>query len=178
MMVERLLRSIDSNPEKRILSLGCGNAFVEAELIRQGFDVFAIDINSEAVELALAKNVPAKQIDFFDFQAPSAKPYDLIYADGFFGHLYSISSGCEHVLRKVHSLLSKRGKIVISNDGPSDNTLVQAHKSVPNFFYLSTQFLKQQGEICGFTASEMDNYEYNRPLSGPRKRTIVTLSIA
>ncbi|RDV00650.1 class I SAM-dependent methyltransferase [Trinickia dinghuensis] len=177
-MVERLMDAIGSDTTKRVLSLGCGNAFVEAELVQRGIDVFAIDINREAVELALAKQVPAAEVDFFDLQLADGRPYDLIYADGFFGHLYNMLDGCKHVLLKARALLSPTGQIVISNDGPSDDSPVQAHKSVPDFFYLSTQFLKQEGEACGFVANELINYGYSRPLSGPRTRSIATLSVA
>jgi len=177
-MVGRLMGVIGSDKTRRVLSLGCGNAFVEAELVRRGLDVFAIDINREAVELALAKQVPAAEVDFFDLQLTDGRPYDVIYADGFFGHLYNAVDGCKHVLLKARTLLSPMGKVVISNDGPSDNSTVQAHKSVPDFFYLSTQFLKQEGESCGFVAQELTNYGYTRPLSGPRTRSIVTLSVA
>lgn len=179
MMLERLVRTIESDRSKRILSVGCGNAFVEAELAQRGFDVYAIDINREAVELAIAKHVHSEQIDFFDLRPDDSEPFDLIYADGFFGHLYNSTFGCRHVFEKARQLLSKTGQIVISNDAPpNEDSGVQAHKSVPDFFYLSTRFLKQEGERSGFYASELTDYRYLRPLSGARTRSIATLVMA
>src|SRR5262245_11466294 len=42
-----------SKQQANIFSIGCGNAFVEADLVAEGFHVQAIDCNAEAVELAL-----------------------------------------------------------------------------------------------------------------------------
>jgi hypothetical protein len=46
-MADRLAAALDLNAGG-LLSLGCGNAAVEAEVVRRGYDVLAIDAMPEA----------------------------------------------------------------------------------------------------------------------------------
>src|SRR5262245_4666692 len=61
----------------RLLSLGCGNAAVEAELVRQGVSVLAVDALEEAVVLARRKGVDAVCADIFEWEP--AQTWPVIY---------------------------------------------------------------------------------------------------
>src|SRR5262245_55235039 len=54
-----------SKPRGRVFSIGCGNAFVETELLARGMRVQAIDRNQEAVDLAVGKGVDAFAADYY-----------------------------------------------------------------------------------------------------------------
>src|SRR5579872_5197149 len=81
--------------QRNIFSIGCGNAFVEADLVARGFCVQAIDYNAEAVELAAGKGVEAFTSDYWALPAGFLAKFDLIYADGLLGHLYRPDTGLD-----------------------------------------------------------------------------------
>src|SRR4051812_41053231 len=57
--IAALLQScVEFDRSASILSVGCGNAFVESALVEAGYNVFAIDLCPEAVLLARCKGVP------------------------------------------------------------------------------------------------------------------------
>jgi protein-L-isoaspartate O-methyltransferase len=85
-MVQRIHRLLHTTGGRDVLSVGCGNGFIEAELHKAGLSVLAIDVMPVAVRLARRKGVNAVVGDARRWRPPH-EHWDLIYADGLLGHL-------------------------------------------------------------------------------------------
>jgi SAM-dependent methyltransferase len=157
-----------------LISVGCGNAAVEAALVRQGYRVIGVDALEVPVELARAKGVDAVCADVFTWTPPPG-PWDVVYADGVFGHLYDPDKGVQHAMERFRSWLPEgAGAIVVSNDGPRTDDDIEPHPDVPGFVWLSRSYLHDQVEAAGFHDVSSTHFTYERPLSGRRDRVIVT----
>jgi len=164
---------------KVVFSVGCGNGFVEGDLVKDGFAVRAIDCNSEAVELSRKKGVDAREVDFFALEPNSLGDVDLVYADGFIGHLFRMDSGLARVFEKLQSLKLRSGTwVVLSNDAPRDPlALFAPHEKLADFWFISRSYLESQLQRAGFSNTKSHYFSYERPLSGLRDRTICLAQI-
>ncbi|HEV2377251.1 MAG TPA: methyltransferase domain-containing protein [Streptosporangiaceae bacterium] len=157
-----------------VMSLGCGNGFVEGDLAAHDRVVRAIDCNEEAVALTRAKGVDAFTADFFALQPEDVAAADLVYADGLLGHLFDPSGDMNPSLAKLASLGLKSGAhLLLSNDSPRDPGVPYApHDSVEGFWFISKDYLRKMLVSFGFEPDECYYFPYKRPLSGIRNRTI------
>lgn len=157
----------------RLVSLGCGNGFVEHDLIARGYDVLGVDVAPEAVELARKKGVPAVVADVRCWD-PEKTP-NVVYADGLFGHL--AGDELDPVVEQIASWLAPvNGTVVISNDAPREG-YVEPAPGVVHFHWLSEQYLVDTLEAGGFGVAETRTFEYLRPISGTRTRVIVAATV-
>ncbi|MHC5655235.1 class I SAM-dependent methyltransferase [Stappia sp. ICDLI1TA098] len=163
-----------TQPGARIFSIGCGNAFVEADLVGGGRHVQAIDCNPEAVALATRKGLEAFVSDFFTLPDGHLSGFDAIYADGLLGHLYRSDTGLADFFGTLRRLAPKPGAwLIFSNDAPLETGHdVEPHRRVADFWMLSRARLVAELETAGYTAAEDYHYPYLRPVSGLRNRTI------
>ena len=162
-------------PRSSIVSLGSGNGFIEAQLAEAGYKVLCVDYNEEAVCITSKKGLRSICADFYSLPANLFYDVSLIYADGFFGHLYDEEhGGLTPALDHIKSLHLEAGvKFLVSNDAPVHQNLhVEPHASVPNFWYLSPEFLGVEFEKAGFEKLHVARFDYNRPVSGARTRSI------
>ena len=168
-----LLRDRLGHPgDRSLLSIGCGNAVVEADLARDGYDVLAVDALDQAVTLANAKGVSAIRADVETWTPTST--WDVVYADGLLGHLYREEEGLTRILRRIRSWLTpKNGHLIISNDAPRGKADAEPAPGVPDFFWLSPSLLEAEAKHAGFDEVSTSRFVYDRPLSGPRDRAIV-----
>lgn len=172
--ISDLLRKFLADSESPgLLSVGCGNAAVEAGLVAEGHRVFGVDALEEAVELARAKGVDAACANVLTWTPPPG-PWSVVYADGVLGHLYDPARGVRHVLRRFLAWLPESGALVVSNDGPNTGADVQPHPDVPGFAWMSRGYLHRQVEEVGFRDVTSSHFMYERPLSGQRERVVVT----
>lgn len=173
------LRSL-STPGQRVLSLGCGNAVLEARLAAEQRNVIGIDCNLQAVDLARQKGLVAMEADFLALEPSALDPIDLVYADGFVGHLYTRQEELRQVFEKIRSLpLRPAAKILISNDAPLDPALdSQPHNVLDEFWFVSHRLVARHIEDAGFKVDEAYTFPYLRPQSGMRNRTICIGSVA
>jgi len=175
-MSELLLGQLRARPGGMI-SVGCGNAAIESEIVRTGHRVLAVDAIPEAVELARGKGVEAALADVRHW-SPPAGTWTVVYADGVMGHLYSPETGLRQVLRDLRSWLAPHdGVLVISNDRPRGVAEVQPAPGVPGFHWLSEGFLHKQAEAAGFAEVTATTFRYDRPLSGVRERAVLTARV-
>jgi cyclopropane fatty-acyl-phospholipid synthase-like methyltransferase len=171
-----LLRSLlAGNPDAGLLSLGCGNAMIEAGIVADGFRVLGVDALEHAVELAAAKGVEAVRADVLSWTPPPG-PWTVVYADGILGHLYDYDSGTgiRDVIKRFHSWLPKGGALVISNDPPRNDAELQENPKVAKYFWFSQRYLHRHVEECGFRDVTSTLFTYQKPLTGPRDRVVVT----
>ena len=164
-----------------VLSLGCGNGFVEADLVKHGRRVTAMDCNAEAVELARKKGVDAFVADFFLLQPEDVGAPDVVYADGLLGHLFDPDGGgFTPTLSKIESFGLKSGAyVVISNDATRDPAVPFApHEKVKDFWFVGKEHLTKGLAAHGFDPVESYYFPYLRPISGLRNRTICVARVA
>ncbi|MEU5427061.1 class I SAM-dependent methyltransferase [Streptomyces olivoreticuli] len=157
-----------------VFSLGCGNAAVEGVVSGLNRTVRGIDFNEEAVELARRKGVDAFAADYFTLKPSDVADADLIYADGFFGHLFDSKQEIGPALAKLASLKPKPGAyLVLSNDAPADPQAPFApHERVEDFWFLSRGYLQDRLSDLGYVPVESYYFPYMRPVSGMRNRTV------
>jgi|ERR1043166_6292713 SAM-dependent methyltransferase len=173
-MVKFIERQLKWNVSRHVLSIGCGNAFVERDLCRKGYSLFSIDINASAVELARSKGVAAEVADVYTWE-PAEMNIDLIYGDGVLGHFYEEHSQCQKALVRLKRWLKPNGGIiVISNDACADSQDVMSAPGVKGFYHFSEDWVKSQLQRAGFKLVEAAIYVYGRPLSGNRNRLVVS----
>lgn len=172
-MEDLLRKHLDGTAQPALLSVGCGNAMIEAAIRSAGYRVFCVDALAEAVEFARAKGIEATCADVTTW-TPPAGPWTVLYADGVVGHLYEPAQGLQPVLRRFRSWLPPGGTVIISNDGPRTSADAEPHPSVPGFTWLSGRYLQQQVEGAGFRDVGNTLFTYERPVTGPRERVIVT----
>ncbi len=173
-MVNKISNLLKNNPQNQILSIGCGNAFIEHELAKKNYSIFAIDILEYAVDLARKKGITAVSANVKEWE-PDNKEYDLIYCDGIMGHLYNHSDGLRKIITRLKTWLKSKDAILfISNDESTNQELVQTHPSVKGFHWFSDEFLRSELTSVGFSKIDIDHFIYDRPLSGKRKRIIAS----
>ena len=167
------LQSLTDKSE-RILSLGCGNAAVEARLVKLGYNVSAMDVNPEAVALARGKGIDAFLDDIMLIDRPKLSGVSVIYADGLIGHLVDADLGLTPFAEKLRELdLAPGTRFVISNDAPRQTTMeYEPHERVQNFWFVSLRYLTKTLDNAGFDVAERYTFQYFRPKSGMRDRTI------
>lgn len=179
-MRDKLLHHLKRTGGGGVLSLGCGNAAVEAELVRSGHRVVAVDALSEAVELANAKGVEAVQADISVWSPP--EPWSVIYMDGVLGHLYDPADGVQPILRRIRSWLAPGpngvATFVASNDDTRNGEQAQPAPNVRGFHWLATGYLGEQALAAGFTSVEIEHFSYQRPQTGDRRRSVIAAHVS
>jgi hypothetical protein len=155
-----------------LLSLGCGNAMIESGIAADGHRALGVDALEQAVELARARGVDAVCGDVLSWSPPPG-PWSVIYADGSLGHLYDRDTGVRGALERFRSWVPEGGVLVISNDPPRTDAEVQEHPDLP-YFFLSQSYLHRQVEECGFRDVTSTVFTYEKPVTGPRDRIVVT----
>ncbi|GIG87882.1 class I SAM-dependent methyltransferase [Plantactinospora endophytica] len=166
-----LVDALDGDPAG-VLSLGSGNAAVEADLVAAGHRVLAVDALPRAVELATAKGVPAVCADLTRW-APE-DDFAVVYLDGVLGHLHA-SGAVGPVLARVHDWLDRAerpGTLVVSNDGPPSDAAACPAPGVNGFHWLSVDYLVDAAYAAGFASATGLTYRYHRPISGERIRSV------
>ena len=157
-----------------LVSIGSGNAVIESQLTRAGHRVLAADALQEAVDLARGKGVEAVRADVRTW-SPPPENWTVVYADGLLGHLYEPEQGLLPILNHVRTWLEPtEGTIVISNDHTQSGSGVEPAPAVPGFHWLSEEFLRKQTAAAGFHEVSCVLFTYQRPLSGPRTRVVLT----
>lgn len=163
-----------------LLSVGCGNAAVEAELVRQGFSVLAIDALAEAVTSARRKGVDAFCADIYQWEPERTWP--VIYMDGVLGHLYDQQHGLRRALERVRSWMAPASGgaapvLVSSNDSTKNGDPAQKASGVDGFYWLSASYMRAQALESGFSESWTEEFRYQRPVSGERVRSVMVARV-
>jgi SAM-dependent methyltransferase len=178
-MSRRLLDELDVHGSGRpgsLLSLGCGNAAVELMVAASAHQVLVTDLCDDAVALARRKGLTAVQADVMTYQPD--RRHDVVYMDGLLGHLFDEHTGVLPVLERVRPWLTPGGALVASNDAPADGLLSAEAPGVVQFSWLSTDLLRSQALAAGYSSVEVHTFEYDRPVSGTRRRAVIVARTA
>lgn len=166
-----------------LLSLGCGNAAVEAEVARKGYRVLAVDAMEDAVKLAQQKGLDAICADIYQWEPDETWP--VIYVDGVLGHLYHPQDGLIPIMERIRSWLAPRpdsrsgsASLIASNDATASGADVQKAPKVNGFYWLSGSYMQDQTLKAGFDEAHSTEFRYSRPLSGERIRAIIIGHVA
>jgi Methyltransferase domain len=171
-MKELLRAALSRNDSKSLLSIGAGNAVIEGEMAEEGYDLLAVDVIEQAVELARSRGLRAECADVSTWTP--AEPWPVVYADGVLGHLYKARSRSLPILGRIRSWLpSEGGTLVASNDATRDGSDVERAPGVARFHWLSPAFLREQAVAAGFREVTCRTFDYTRPLSGRRTRSVL-----
>ncbi len=162
-----------------IFSVGCGNGFVEKDLICRERRVVAMDCNEEATALTREKGVEVFTADYFSLHPSAVGDADMIYGDGLLGHLFTPDQELGRALDKLEQLRLKAGTLLMfSNDSPREPSVPYApHDKVENFWFISRHYLQQTLVSFGYEPLECYYFPYVRPISGLRNRTICIVRV-
>lgn len=162
-----------------IFSIGCGNAAVEGVIAGLDRRVRGIDYNAEAVELARQKGIDAFVADYYTLLPSDVAGADIVYADGFLGHLFDSEKEMAPALAKLADLDLKSGSLLVfSNDAPPDPEAAFApHERVEDFWFISKDYLQERLSDLGYVPVESYYFPYMRPISGMRNRTICIVRV-
>lgn len=174
MMVDLFL-GLAPRAHPSLLSLGCGNAMVEVELHKRGFDVLATDYAAEAVDLAVRKGLRGEVLDVL--MPPPLSSYDFVYADGLLGHLAVLPEGLTGMVRTVRSAIADNGKIILAHelsDGDTANYAVTGHAEARFFRPPAGEVARLLAPLLpGWTLQVTRIATYVRPGRGERRREIL-----
>ena len=175
-MIELLRGLLAERPDSGLLSVGCGNGMIEAVLVAEGFRVLGVDPMEPAVELAKARGVEVVCADALQWTPPPG-PWTVVYADGCLGHLYDPDTGVRPALERFKSWLPEGGSLVLSVDPPwSEDDGVSKHRDL-RYYFLPESYLHEQVEECGFRDVNSSVFVFEKPITGPRDRVIVTARV-
>ena len=141
--LKQFLDSIDLNTGK-LLELGSGSGYDSVYLADHGFDVTAIDVSEDVIELSKKIHVNSKvnfvAADFF--QDITDKKFDIIYDRGF---LHNYKNRLQEIFEKLNTLLTDNGKIIIITGSPCQ-PIIDSCMPPPIFLgemeYYSSKFFK------------------------------------
>jgi hypothetical protein len=159
----------------KIFSIGCGNATIEHQLKNRDFHVTAIDPHPIAVKIAAGKGIKVSNKSFSEINANDLQGADMIFADGVLGHLFEDD---RNLTKFIEFLQPFRNRILLcSNDSPKTGTDFCRHPKVNGFWHLSVAYLAKIFSVAGFEILYADYFEYQRPLSGDWRRSIIMCKI-
>jgi 2-polyprenyl-3-methyl-5-hydroxy-6-metoxy-1,4-benzoquinol methylase len=141
--LKQFLDSIDLNTGE-LLELGSGSGYDSVYLADHGFDVTAIDVSEDVIELSKKIHVNSKvnfiAADFF--QSSTDKKFDVIYDRGF---LHNYKNRLQEIFEKLNSLLTDNGKLIIITGSPCQ-PIIESCMPPPIFLgeieYYSSNFFK------------------------------------
>jgi 2-polyprenyl-3-methyl-5-hydroxy-6-metoxy-1,4-benzoquinol methylase len=141
--LKQFLDSIDLNTGK-LLELGSGSGYDSVYLADHGFDVTAIDVSEDVIELSKKIHVNSKvnfiAADFF--QSSTDKKFDVIYDRGF---LHNYKNRLQEIFEKLNALLTDNGKLIIITGSPCQ-PIIESCMPPPIFLgeieYYSSNFFK------------------------------------
>lgn len=144
-----------------LLELGSGSGYDSVYLADHGFNVTAIDVSEDVIELSKKIHVNSKvnfvAADFF--QDITDKKFDVIYDRGF---LHNYKNRLQEIFEKLNTLLADNGKLIIITGSPCQ-PIIDSCMPPPIFLgeieYYSSKFFKivLAKEIPFITDTDFEN---------------------
>lgn len=147
---------------KKVLDIGCSDGLLLQKISQEGSNVWGIDIDRKAIEIAKARgleDIYCESLDDFLTRAASENlKFDLIVMFDVLEHM----TYPNNVLNSLKSILNDGGEIV--GTVPNRNRyLVNRIKTdfPPHHFYrFSRESLKSLFSQCGYSVNKIDIFEY------------------
>ena len=141
--LKQFLDSVNLNTGE-LLELGSGSGYDSVYLADHGFNVTAIDVSEDVIELSKKIHVNSKvnfvAADFF--QDITDKKFDVIYDRGF---LHNYKNRLQEIFEKLNILLTDNGKLIIITGSPCQ-PIIDSCMPPPIFLgeieYYSSKFFK------------------------------------
>lgn len=106
--IKDLLYELIGNGKKDVLSIGCGNGYIEEPIVKKGHNVFGFELTEKACNLARSKGIQCDKLNFLSLDTNEyGKKFDWIIAIDLWEHI--IESNL--FLSQISSLLKENGKI-------------------------------------------------------------------
>ena len=102
---------------KAVLELGCGTGDLGAQVRAKNNEVYALDINPQAVSAAQQKGLMAKESDLNEGIPFQDASFDAIFGDGILECIYDT----KHLFQECHRVLKSNGLLIFS--APNINSL-------------------------------------------------------
>ncbi len=171
----------DRNPGLiKILSIGAGTGKFEKMLSDEGYNIIAIDIFDEAIDIMKEKGLnvikaSGTDLPFSDFT------FDMVLIDGTLGHLASYFEIPENAgidlfkkpLSEAHRVLKNRGLIVISDDIPPEGIDYKLNPRV-DLMRVSDRVMQVELINTNFSNISFQRIPYERPKTGLQERRVAT----
>lgn len=176
-LIAKLIKRHQPKNCARVLSVGAGNGFTEADLKGEGFRVLATDRSEVALEYCRLKGLKTLNYEFPTQSLPTPEKFDVIYCDGLLGHLWQ-SDGYARCWTRFAEFARVGALLILSNDlADTDDMPNLSVKGAPEagFFRPPAGWFAQDAEASQlWTALEVRLLLYFRR-GQPRRREIVSL---
>jgi len=150
--------------KKTLLELGAGAGYDSLYFQEQGFDVVAVDLSGDMVELCLEKGVTAYVLDFYNLFA-LRKKFDCIWSMNSLLHVPK--SELKDVLYNIDSSLNEDGLFYMGVYGGRDaeEEFINDVSDTPRFFSLHTESVLQYILQDAFDIVDFKQIKVERDLS-------------
>jgi len=162
----------------RVLSIGAGNGFTEAEMRVRGYDVIATDISEIALEYCRRKGLKTLRYEFPHQSFPTPSKFNVIYCDGLLGHLWQLDQSYSRCWSRFAELTATDGLLILSNDlADTDDTPTLKVMGAPeaSFFRPPAGWFAKAAEGSGFWHVKETRLVGYLRRGVPRRREILAL---
>ena len=177
-MAKYIASLCDTRKLEKLVSIGCGPAFVERELLSNyRIKALCTDVLEEFLAGPASEGLETKAISAFEL-SKVGEAFDLIYLDGVMGHLSEERNyphcGC---LGKIFSYLmanlSENGVILTSDDCPYQQNRLEVHAKMPHYRFADELFFSEAKSV-GLQPIDSWYFEFERPSVGNVIRRVCT----
>lgn len=177
-VIVKLIKRHQHKSCARVLSVGAGNGFTEADLRGEGFRVLATDRSEVALEYCRRKGLETLNYEFPSQSLPTPEKFDVIYCDGLLGHLWQSDQGYARCWTRFAEFARVGALLILSNDlADTDDMPVLNVIGAPEagFFRPPAGWFPKDAEASQlWTVEEVRLLLYLRR-GQPRRREIVSL---
>lgn len=177
-LIVGVLRRYASAPAARVLSIGAGNGFTEAELAEAGFNVLATDRSAIALRFCERKGLATARYEFPEEPPEGLRGFDAVYCDGVLGHLWRPESGCQEFWAKATGFCKRDALMLLSNDlSETDAAPTFGVRGDPGarFFRPPAGWFAQEAQAGGLWRSEHARVLRYRRHGSLRRRELLLL---
>lgn len=177
-LIVEILRRHASAPTARVLSIGAGNGFTEAELAAAGFEVLATDRSEIALRFCERKGLVTARYEFPEDPSERLRGFDVVYCDGVLGHLWQPAEGCREFWVKATQFCKRDALMLLSNDlSETDAAPALSVRGDPGakFFRPPAGWFAQDAQASGLWRPEHARVISYRRQGLLRRREILTL---
>jgi 2-polyprenyl-3-methyl-5-hydroxy-6-metoxy-1,4-benzoquinol methylase len=147
--IQFICSSVDSG--LRVLDIGCNNGFIGEMLIKNGNEVYGVDIGRAKVHKAIARGLKARVVDIENNDLPyKANYFDIILLTDVIEHVFDT----DMLINKIYRVLKHGGKLLITT--PNVASLARRFMLLLGF----NPFLEYSTSFIDFVPSPVGHIRY------------------